>query len=104
MNAVDTVSTNKKYAVDTVSTNKKYAVDTVSTNKKFVVDTVSSNKNAAKQTRQHAVKNKGGGRTVHSVTKCTDRQEGTHPQCDQTNGHTQGGDAPTQGGCTRNVT
>ena len=81
MYAVDTVSTNKKYTVDTVSTNKKYAVDAVSTNKKFSVDTVSSNKNAAKQTRQYAVKNKGGdaptvlpneqthrGRRNHNVT------------------------------------
>ena len=80
--AVDTVSTNKKYAVDTVSTNKMNAVDTVSTNKKFIVDAVSLNKNAAKQTRQHAVKNKGGdaptvlpneqthrGRRTHNVTQ-----------------------------------
>ena len=43
----------KRIFVDTVSTNKKYAVDT---SKNFVVDTVSSNRNAAKQTRQHAVK------------------------------------------------
>ena len=75
---MDTVSTNKKYTVDTVSTNKKYAVDTEYTNKMFSIDTVSSNKNAANRTRQHAVKNKGGG---------------THPQSYQTNRHTEW-DAP----------
>ena len=46
-------------------------------------------KSAAKRTRQHAVKNKGGH--THSVTKCMDRQGGTHPQCNTTNGHTQWG-------------
>ena len=38
---------------------------------------------------QAACSEKQGG--THSVTKCTDRQEGTHPQCDQTNEHTQAG-------------